>query len=102
MKIEKIVNIIENSIVIKIKKDVNHLKILIILEIIRWKNMKNAINLLIRKIVMIIAKEVKDVYIAIIMNVIITKTKKVIAKRISQNGKIRKKIIVVTRFIEDA
>ena len=82
-------------------KDVNHIKILIILEIIRWRNMKNAINLMIMKKAMIIAKEVKDVYIAIIMNAIIAKTKKLIAKRISQNGKIRKKLMVATRFIED-
>ena len=57
MKTEKIMNILEKSNAIKMKvKEVNHLKIMILLEIFRKKNMKK-----VKKKVMIIAKEIKDI-----------------------------------------
>jgi hypothetical protein len=109
LKTEIIVNILEISNVIQIEvKDVNHLKIMIILEILRKKNMKNALNIKVTKKVMIIGIEIKEVYIAIIMNVIIVKTKKakakvkVKAKKISQIGKMGKEIIVVMSITENA
>ena len=57
MKTEKIMNILEKSNAIKMKvKEVNHLKIMILLEIFRKKNMKK-----VKKKVMIIAIEIKDI-----------------------------------------